>query len=58
MNEFEEYVKRYAEGRGISVEVALTHKVVKDAQKYYQEKNMIEGLIRKEAEELCSDGRV
>lgn len=31
---FREYVDRYAEKMGISVEVALTHEIVKEREKY------------------------
>lgn len=35
MNDFEEYVQKYAEKHGISVEEAKTHAIVKDVEKSY-----------------------
>lgn len=35
MNEFEEYVQKYAEKHGISVEEAKRHAIVKNVEKSY-----------------------
>ena len=35
-NNFKGYVERYAKNRNISVDVALTHKLVAEAAKYYE----------------------
>ncbi len=37
MNDYIEYLKRYARSRQITEAEALTHKIVKEAAKYYRE---------------------
>ena len=37
MDDFEEYVQKYAEKHGISVEEAKTHAIVKNVKKSYDE---------------------
>lgn len=55
MNQFEEYVKRFADARGISVEDAKKHKVVREAEEYYKNHAVIERNIRLEVEAtLCN----
>lgn len=39
MNEFEEYVKRYAKSRGISVEEAKRHRIVVEYKKYLEDRD-------------------
>lgn len=39
MSEFEEYVKRYAECRGISVEEAKRHKIVAIYREYLEDRD-------------------
>lgn len=53
MNEFEEYIKRYAESRGISVEEAKTHMIVKEAKTYYESKEKSEIQISIDNQKLC-----
>ena len=36
MNDFEEYVQRYAKCYHISIEEAKTHAIVKEVEKHYQ----------------------
>ena len=36
MGAYEEYVKRYAEGRGITIEEAEQHRIVKDVKESYE----------------------
>ena len=36
MNAYEEYVKRFAEGRGIMIEEAEQHRIVKDVKESYE----------------------
>ena len=54
MKTFEEYVKDYADGRGISVDEAKTHAVVKDAKKYYDSYFEFEDKVKKEEMEKLS----
>lgn len=41
MDDYLEYLKKYAEKHGISEEEAEKHKTVQNAKKYYEEKDSI-----------------
>lgn len=49
--EFEKFVKAFAEGKGITVEEALTHKQVQATKEYYEKKPKFEWQIQREHEE-------